>query len=403
MKESIMKTNFRLAKRFKIRRAALNILFSLIVFSLFILALEIVLRTTHLFGARISPSEPDPILGWRFSPGRKYWHNKETDHPIVGRINSHGWRDKEWSVRKAHDTYRIAVLGDSMVEALQVESDRTFLALTEHQLNEIYNIKAELMNFGLSGATQTEELLILKNDVDQFSPDMVLLFFLPGNDIRDVSQETALETHRPFYSISENGGLILDTSFSQKREFRIRCYVNYFKKHSALISLLCERYLAYRKCRAERMSKGSDAGISPKKLGRALSLCTDTPDQRYLRSYRLNKILIKAMSDYCREKKIKFMIVCIETSACIPENEKKYTTIDPTFDPNFFEDDLKNFAELLGVEYLGLQRIFRQYYKSDGVLPYWGHWNYDGHKVVANALANKVESILNRDGNEADN
>ena len=73
---------------------------------------------------------------------------------LQGKINSYGWRDKELSLKKPQNTYRIAVLGDSLVEAFQVESDRTFLALTEQQLNEEHKLKVELMNFGHGGYTK---------------------------------------------------------------------------------------------------------------------------------------------------------------------------------------------------------------------------------------------------------
>jgi hypothetical protein len=89
------------------------------------LTVEIVLRKTHLFGARISWSEPDQLLGWRNSPGRTYWH-KEANHIITGKMNNFCWRDINRSLDKEKGTYRIAFLGDSMVEALNVELDSTF-------------------------------------------------------------------------------------------------------------------------------------------------------------------------------------------------------------------------------------------------------------------------------------
>ena len=172
--------NSKILKSSKLRRLIKNIIFSFIAFFIFLGILEIVLRTTHLFNARISWSEPDSILGWRFTPGRRYWFNKENDHPVTGRINSYGWRDEGWSLLKYNNIYRIAVLGDSFVEAFQIESEHTFLSLTEQKLNKLnknHDIKVDLMNFGRSGCTQTEELLILKNCVAQFSPDMLVLFF----------------------------------------------------------------------------------------------------------------------------------------------------------------------------------------------------------------------------------
>ena len=95
---------------------------------------ETVLRTTHLFGARIAWSEPDEYIAWRFTPKREYWFFKENDHAITGRINSHGWRDRERRVEKRPPSYRVAVIGDSYVEAFQVEEDSTFLSIAEREL-----------------------------------------------------------------------------------------------------------------------------------------------------------------------------------------------------------------------------------------------------------------------------
>jgi len=161
----------------KIRATSRNILLSFASLFTVVLILEILLRLTHLFSAGISCAEPDPVLGWRFTPGRTYFYHEENNHPITGRINGFGWRDTEWTREKPQGTYRIAVLGDSCVEAFQVELDATFHALTEGILNKVLDFKVELMSFGRSGMTQTEEFLVLKNNVIKFSPDMVILFF----------------------------------------------------------------------------------------------------------------------------------------------------------------------------------------------------------------------------------
>lgn len=383
----------------RIRSGIINIIASLCIFLVFVVVVELVLRTTHLFGARLSWSEPDPILGYRFIPSSDYWYYKENDHPITGRINSYGWKDKEWALKKPQNTYRIAVLGDSIVEAFQVESDRTCLSLAEHELNENHKLKFEFMNFGLSGFTQTEEFWVLKNHVMQFSPDMVIVFFQPLNDIMDVEKETASGLIRPFYHISGNEELILDTSFVKTREFKNKLLVNRLKKHSVLISLLCERYSYYQQIQwleKNEKLKNKNAGakvLQRNKLDGYLTLCTANPDSTYLKNYQLNKMLIKAMSEYCKGEGLKFILVTIDNDY-IPKSEEKHKAIDPTFDANYFEDDLKNYATILNIEYLGLQRIFRQAYENNGIPLHWGHWNYQGHKLVANVLADKLKSVV---------
>jgi hypothetical protein len=89
-----------------------------------------------------------------------------------------------------------------------------------------------------------------------------------------------------------------------------------------------------------------------------------------------------------------FVFVTIETQAYLPENERRYRSLDPTFDPNFFDDDMGNFATSLGADYLGLERVFRQAYEERDAPLHWAHWNYAGHRAVATALASKLEPII---------
>ncbi len=366
----------------------------LFIISVFLIALgfiEIILRTTHLFGTKISWVQQDPVIVWRNIPGYSFWHNKENDHPITGKFNSHGWRDKEWTLNKNQNIFRIALLGDSFVEALQVESDKTFQYLTEKEINSKHEAKVEILNFAQSGFTQSEELIILQNDVMIFSPDMVILFFLPSNDIDDISRQTAFDIYHPFYHVDDSGKLILDTSFNQQFSYKIKSIISPFKQHSALISLIAERYKMYKNQQFSH-SKTNDT-LSLKGY---LSLATATPNPMYLKNYNLNKILIKSMTEFCKKKGIRFMLVTINLETYIPAVEDEFKSIDPTFNTYFFEDDLREYASSIGIDYLGLQRIFRKYYSASSESLQWGHWNYRGHEVVANTLTEKLRTILSQ-------
>lgn len=370
-----------------IKRPWRGVLYAAGVLVVFVAILEGLLSTTHLFGARKSWSEPDPVVGWRHSPNRTYWYDGENDHPISGRINRFGWRDRERPLAKPEGTFRVAVMGDSFVEALQVELDSTFVALAENELRRRRGRRVELMNFGRSGMTQAEEFLILKRDVVRFSPDLVVLFFVPLNDVDEIDPATADTALRPFFAISPGGGLALDTSFARSREFRLKRMINPLKQASALVSLLAERYnlLVQSRRRARRVAHS-------KRIEGALSLCTAHPDAAYVESYRLNKALIEAMAAYCEKMNIRFMLVCGDW-IYRREDVSRYTAVDPTFDPDYFDRDLRRFAESLGVEYLGLQEPFRRTYEEKGVALHWHHWNYAGHRVVAEALSEKLESL----------
>lgn len=309
-----------------------NILLSILTSIIFLAIVEFVFRTTHIFGAKVSNSRPDKLVGWTNIPNSRSWHFKENDHPILLEYNNYGWRDRKWSLKKAKNTYRVAVLGDSYVEAKQVEASFTFGAIAETKLNDM-GYQVEFMRFGRSGFTQTEELLVLKNQITPFNPDIVLLFFLPKNDIGDVRKETAGNKLRPFYKILDDGELFLDTSFISSKSFKFRVYIQHIKNRSALISLICERWNAYHlnivKKKKERQRKG---------LYGVMSLCTNNPNEEYIKSYNLNKYLIKEMVKYCKKNDIQFVLVTLDTSAHLPENEIKYKSVNASFNANFFED-----------------------------------------------------------------
>jgi len=376
----------------KMRERLANLGISVVSLVFTLLVLEVLLRCTHLFGACLSCSEPDEEIGYRFIPNCEYWHNRENDHPIRGRMNNYGWRDDEWTLEKPENTYRVAVLGDSFVEAFQVELERTFLTLAEDELNRTSSISFELMAFGRSGFTQSEELIVLQRDVLRFRPDMVMLFFFPGNDIAEVSREIAPNKSRPFFHVSEDGQLVLDTSFSDTSEYKMRSRINYIKQRSALVSLISNRYRTYQSNKREGKGKESGESSQPVSINGFLSLCTSDPDEAYSRGYDLNKILIKEIAGTCKSEGIEFVLVVMDNDAYLPVVEERYREIDSTFDPCFFEDDLRSYSEELSVGFIGLQSIFRKDYETHGKELHWGHWNYSGHELVARSLIDSLKA-----------
>jgi hypothetical protein len=367
-----------------------GIVVSLAAILITLLITEVVLRSTHAFGARLSWSEPDASIGFRYTPNRSYWNYAENDHPITGRMNSFGWRDQERSLEKPPGAYRVAFLGDSFVEAFQVESDSTFLALAEDELTSRLDMPVEIMNFGRSGATQTEEFLVLQSDVTRFSPDLVAVLFNPGNDIREVASDTDGPL-RPFYELGPDGELLLDTSFSVSRGYRVRAAVNDLKQQSALASFMAERLNRFLTVRRVRTHVAAGDGLPG-----YLSLGTSHPDPVYSKNYRLNKILIREMASYCQERGVRFLLVCGDSISETKEILMR-SAADPSFDPGFFETDLAQYADSLGVEYLGLQTPFREHARAGGASLRWHHYNYAGHRVVARALSSKLARIISED------
>ena len=86
-----------------------------------LLLAEILLRLLGV--AYPLPYYPDPYCGSRLRPGFQGWFTKEGRAFVT--INSAGFRDREHPLVKPPDTIRIAVLGDSFAEAVQVPLEQT--------------------------------------------------------------------------------------------------------------------------------------------------------------------------------------------------------------------------------------------------------------------------------------
>lgn len=89
--------------------------------------------------------------------------------------NSRGMRDAERTVDKRAGTYRIAVLGPSLVMGSGVRDDETFTRVLEQRLNAAGDgVRYEVLNFGIAAYALTQQLAILDERVFRFGPDAVV-------------------------------------------------------------------------------------------------------------------------------------------------------------------------------------------------------------------------------------
>src|SRR5262249_2400221 len=102
---------------------------------------------------------------------------------------------------KLEGTFRILVLGDSFVEAMHVPLAATF----GHVLQELLasdgraGRRIEIITAGVSGYGTASEVLYFEREGKRYEPDLVLLAFYPGNDVKNNSP-TLEDTLRPIYA-----------------------------------------------------------------------------------------------------------------------------------------------------------------------------------------------------------
>ena len=135
-------------------------------------------------------------------------------------INNEGFRDINHAVAKGPETFRVVVLGDSNAEAFQVRQEDTFWSVLERRLQScpwLSRRPVEVLNFGVSGYSTTQELLTYEKFARKYRPDIVLLAFFIGNDLRENVRSLTeagppIGILRPFHTLSGDA-LVLDNSF----------------------------------------------------------------------------------------------------------------------------------------------------------------------------------------------
>lgn len=111
--------------------------------------------------------------------------------------------------KKPESTFRIAALGDSIAEALQVDLDSTCGKQIENLLGTceaLRDSKLEVLNFGVSGFGTMQQVLTFRRVAVNYGPDLVLVAFFSGNDVGNNSRKLDPDTLRPF-PVLEDGAI----------------------------------------------------------------------------------------------------------------------------------------------------------------------------------------------------
>ncbi|MBN2503357.1 MAG: SGNH/GDSL hydrolase family protein [Anaerolineales bacterium] len=166
--------------------------------------------------------QPDPYVGWIKVPNFEFvWAGNDVEcveYRVNVKTNSTGFRDVEWELEKPDGTLRVAVIGDSFVEALQVPLEQTASKVLEKRLTEELNRpdvdKVEVMNVGASAYSVAQYLMVYEEYVAQYHPDYVYIFLANLHMVRTFDRDYGSRRNqafklniRPTYRINENDQL----------------------------------------------------------------------------------------------------------------------------------------------------------------------------------------------------
>lgn len=353
----------------------------------------------------------DPERGGSLNPNAEGWFTKEGKAYV--KINKDGWRDREHAQQKPEDTLRLAVLGDSYVVAMQVAQENTFWAIAEHKLGQCPGLggkKVEVLSFGMDGAGTGDELLTYRRDVQRYAPDMVVVAFLTGNDLRNNSAKLESDKQRPFFYL-DKGQLALDNSFRESAYYQTRSsglmnFVAELLSHFRLMDVAREAYSAFK---GKSVSALAKADAKPASRAAALfdeaGLLKDvylppaTPE--WMETWEITTALLTQFNREVKGHGASFHVMTLSNGVQVypdPVLRQEYQMEFGISDLFYPDRHVKAIGDSVGFPVLTLAPTFQAYAERNKAYLHGfentklgvGHWNENGHRLAGEMLAENL-------------
>jgi hypothetical protein len=346
----------------------------------------------------------DRLLGWKGNPNTSVTQNTD-GYPHTVTWNSQGMHDRDYSFDKPDGVFRILVLGDSFVEAQQVEEIRTNHHVLEETLNARApgNVKFEVISGAIRAWGPAQQLIYFRSIGQLYQPNLVVLLWLPANDLTNVLPYDRLtgaggtNCYFPYFAICEGQfdpepwfpapGFAPTWKICSPTQKRVSSILNYLYHHSRLYQQL-EPILARNSSRIDYANP-----FIP-----WLPQAADDEALQY--AYQLTDQIIFHLSDEAKQIGAQTALVIVPFNVAVHgdveasyaqslEQTVKAETglgVNPTL-PN------QNFTTLMqrrNLPVLDMHPIFVEAARAGGEALYWPvdpHWTVAGNRLAGETIA----------------
>jgi hypothetical protein len=332
------------------------------------------------------PDLPTSETGIVPHPIWHHWHreNYRFTYQVPGEgirqqvcFNERGMRDSSpRSIEKPPGIRRVAVLGDSFVEALQVEEHEGICRQLETLLGS--STQTEVLNFGCSGFSTSLEYLIFREWVRHWKPDVVLCL----HHFSDITEDWRFRSRA--VGMNEDLQAIVPSGTGWGRRVR------------RVLDLSSAWRLLHRSLRSSRAA-------SPASLKEGYDAIVHEPyneeDEEAL-AYSLN--YARLLDQELRHEGVPFLLVLIPLGPQVepvpPDLARqvglRYLADGRLLEHTGYQRAVTAFCQQHGIAVLDLVDGFRSANPS-GVpllyLPHDQHWTAEGHAVAARLVASWLE------------
>ena len=336
------------------------------------------------------------------------WTNR-LDYDNWVKTNSAGFHDVEHTVEKPHNTFRVAVLGDSFIEALQVPIEDGFCRQFQISLQGFFSDKqVEVINLALSGRGPAQYYRILEKKGLQYHPDLVVMAVLPANDFQDSSYDLNPAPYRPLYRITEKDEIEL-LPYSIPSAWSLRSLLQRSSMAYFLVYEILQRPF-WRNIFTQRINlipsttpdEKLTASNGDTKIPWHLGLYIENSPPIWKEAYRITLRMIRETSDLAQKNGARFMVFVIPDKVMVESAERqeiaKYGEISIDYRKPF--KVLNNYCENQQISFVDLTEAFRSDYNKKHISHSWphdGHWNQRGHSIAAETVAEYIGSLSGPD------
>lgn len=321
---------------------------------------------------------------------------KTDEYAVPIRTNREGQRGPDIPTAKPPGVFRILVLGDSFVEAVQVAENERFLARLDAILNSPGAPRRfELIDGSCSGWGTAQEYLYLQHEGPRYRPDLVLLVFFVGNDVQNNSLELELGGRadlalKPYFALTGAGSLQLLEPHPPELMWRER-----------LASLLRERSTLYNVVESavvEKLGLGDvhatwrDVDALEEMRTARLDLYQPLMDDRWREAWAITDALVGMLKDEASAQDSRLALALAPTHGQVSSQawsaaSGRYKGLDDSHPARMLATTAaRTSTPLLDL----LPALRRQDAKPDRPPLYFRrdlHWTSAGHAVVARSIA----------------
>ncbi len=346
----------------------------------------------------------EPDLGWiplALTQSTQAW---EGDAEI--RTNALGFRGPGYA-EKPPRTLRIAVLGDSFTEAVQVQEHRTWWARLDERLRGCVPPGYEavqVQNFGVSGYSTVQALLTFDKYVKPFDADWVVLNFFPGNDLEENHPTLAKDRLRPFVR-KRNERYLVDYTFRETSDWRrLQAEQGYPAVRRLRLVQLGDAAIDQWKLKRQAEANASITWLDAEP-GVDLAHYREPRSRDWQEAWGISEWAVATLAERVAEAGMQFQLMIATTGyQTLPtEARQQFTQRHGLPDLDYPWRRLQVYAESQGIDSLALAPVLQFWVEQartplhgfPNSAPNIGHWNANGHRAVADALGARLCARFN--------